>query len=140
MFAAPLGSPDAVDMMRSYADEVVCLETPPFYFYATVGQGYYRFRETSDDEVVALLDVAGDGFRDVVVSGADADPPLRDEEVQRPTKRLPLRCRRGDGVAAVDAPCWTIPAGRWLRPRPAELTGPGPVGKSKVAGSKAKRP
>jgi putative phosphoribosyl transferase len=82
VFAAPLGSPDAVDMLRSYADEVVCMETPPFYFYAAVGQGYHRFRETSDREVIALLDRAGDGFRDVVASGADADSPLRDEEVR----------------------------------------------------------
>jgi putative phosphoribosyl transferase len=82
VFAAPLGSPDAVDMLRSYADEVVCLETPAFYFYAAVGQGYHRFRETTDDEVIALLDAAGDGSRDVVTSGVDADPPLRDEEVQ----------------------------------------------------------
>ena len=81
VLAAPVGSADVVDELRSCADEVVCLQTPTFYFY-TVGQGYHRFRETSDDEVIALLDRAGDGFQDVVASGSDAGPPRRDEEVE----------------------------------------------------------
>ena len=47
-----------------------------------VGQGYRNFTQTSDDEVVALLDRARDGFRDVVASASAGDPPLRDEEVR----------------------------------------------------------
>jgi putative phosphoribosyl transferase len=82
VFAAPLGSPDAVDTMRSYADEVVFLEAPAFYFYAAMGQGYRRFREMSDGEVIALLDGSSDGSRHIVTSSAKARPPLRDEEVR----------------------------------------------------------
>jgi putative phosphoribosyl transferase len=82
VLAAPVGSADVVDGLRSYADEVVCLETPTFYFYATVGQGYRRFRQTSDDEVITLLERARDGFREPVANGSGGDPPLRDEEVR----------------------------------------------------------
>ncbi|SRX93028.1 hypothetical protein MSP7336_01258 [Mycobacterium shimoidei] len=78
VLAAPVGSPDVVDMLRSYADEVVCLETPPFYGYVTVGQGYRRFRKTSDDEVIALLGRAHAGYDETALAG---DPLLRDEEV-----------------------------------------------------------
>jgi putative phosphoribosyl transferase len=81
VLAAPVGSADVVDVLRSYAVEVVCLETPTFYFYAMVGQGYHRFRKTSDDDVIALLDRAREGFPGAAVS-AEADPQLRDEEVR----------------------------------------------------------
>ncbi|MBS4730680.1 phosphoribosyltransferase [Mycobacterium sp. SM1] len=81
IFAAPVGSPDVVDVLRSCADEVVCLETPAYFFYATVGQGYHRFPKISDDEVIALLDRARAGFL-APAAGNTADPLLRDEEVR----------------------------------------------------------
>ena len=34
VLAAPVGAADVVEVLRSYADEVVCLETPEFYFFA----------------------------------------------------------------------------------------------------------
>jgi predicted phosphoribosyltransferase len=49
----PVASPDAVEKVRTHADEVVCLEAPPF-FYA-VGQFYADFRQVEDAEVIALL-------------------------------------------------------------------------------------
>ncbi|MDI3315319.1 MAG: phosphoribosyltransferase family protein [Mycobacterium sp.] len=81
VFAAPVGSPDVVDVLRSCADEVVCLETPAYFFYAAVGRGYHRFPKTSDDEVVALLDRARAGFLEPAANNT-ADPLLRDEEVR----------------------------------------------------------
>jgi predicted phosphoribosyltransferase len=51
--AVPVGSPDAVARVSAYADEVVCLDTPEF-FYA-VGQFYRHFPQVDDSEVVALL-------------------------------------------------------------------------------------
>ena len=78
VLAVPIGADDTVERFTGYADEVVCLQTPAF-FYA-VGQGYRNFTQTSDDEVVALLDRAYKGYRQVVVSALD--PPLRDEEVR----------------------------------------------------------
>jgi predicted phosphoribosyltransferase len=51
--AVPVASPEAVERVRPYADEVVCLETPDF-FYA-VSQFYRVFGQVEDDEVIALL-------------------------------------------------------------------------------------
>jgi predicted phosphoribosyltransferase len=49
----PVASHDALAKVRAYADEVVCLQVPDF-FYA-VGQFYRHFPQVSDAEVVALL-------------------------------------------------------------------------------------
>ena len=80
VLAVPIGGADIADSFAGYADEVVCLQTPALFF--GVGQGYRNFAQTPDDEVVALLDRARDGFREVVASASAADPPLRDEEVR----------------------------------------------------------
>ena len=80
VLAVPIGPDDIVARLAGYADEIVCLETPAS-FYA-VGQGYRNFTQTSDDEVIALLDRARDGFSEAVASVSAADPPLRDEEVE----------------------------------------------------------
>jgi putative phosphoribosyl transferase len=79
VLAIPVGATDTAKKFAEYADEVVCLETPVPYF--AVGQGYRDFAQTSDDEVVALLNRARSTFGAVARAGAD-DPPLRDEEVQ----------------------------------------------------------
>ncbi len=83
VLAVPIGATDTARQFAQYADEVVCLETPVPYF--AVGQGYRNFAQTSDDEVVALLNRARSGFR--AVAGAD-DPPLRDEEILVPSGRV----------------------------------------------------
>ena len=51
--AVPVASPEAVEKVRPYADEIVCLQTPGF-FYA-VGQFYRSFPQVDDAEVVAEL-------------------------------------------------------------------------------------
>ena len=51
--AAPVASEDAVRKVSDYADEVVCLQTPAF-FYA-VGEFYRSFTQVDDSEVIALL-------------------------------------------------------------------------------------
>ncbi len=79
VLAVPIGPDDIVARFAGYADEVVCLQTPAFFF--AVGQGYRHFTQTSDDEVVALLDRARDGLAKATGVAAD-DPPLRDEEVE----------------------------------------------------------
>ena len=80
VLAVPIGPDDIVARFAGYADEVVCLRTPAFFF--AVGQGYRNFTQTSDDEVIALLDRARDNFAEAVAIDAAADPPLRDEEVR----------------------------------------------------------
>ena len=51
--AVPVAAAPVCDLLRSEADQVVCLETPP-RFYA-VGQWYRDFSQTTDDEVRDLL-------------------------------------------------------------------------------------
>ncbi|MEQ6341873.1 MAG: phosphoribosyltransferase [Gammaproteobacteria bacterium] len=51
--AVPVAPPDTVEKVKTYADEVICLETP-VYFQA-VGQFYDVFPQIEDDEVVATL-------------------------------------------------------------------------------------
>jgi len=79
VLAVPIGPPDTARRFATCADDVVCLLKPESYF--AVGQGYRNFTQTTDGEVVALLDRARRGFRSA--AGADA-PPLRDEEVRVP--------------------------------------------------------
>jgi dienelactone hydrolase len=79
VLAVPIGPDDVVERFAGYADEVVCLRKPAFFF--AVGQGYRHFTQTSDGEVIALLDRARDECGDAAGASA-ADPPIRDEEVK----------------------------------------------------------
>lgn len=80
VLAVPIGATDTAEKFAGYADEVVCPETPALFF--AVGQGYRNFTQTSDDEVVALLDRAREGLPEAAASGIADDPSLRDEEVR----------------------------------------------------------
>jgi putative phosphoribosyl transferase len=51
--AVPVASPDSLEKVRAYADEVVCLDAP-LSFHA-VGQFYRSFGQVEDREVVAAL-------------------------------------------------------------------------------------
>jgi putative phosphoribosyl transferase len=60
VLAAPIGAPDTISELRSYADDVVCPGAPKYF--SAVGQGYEDFPQTSDEEVCALLQRAEQGF------------------------------------------------------------------------------
>jgi putative phosphoribosyl transferase len=51
--AVPVASIEAHERVAALADEVVCLQTPPYF--SAVGQWYERFDQTEDDEVHDLL-------------------------------------------------------------------------------------
>jgi predicted phosphoribosyltransferase len=51
--AVPVAPGDTCEMLRSEADEVVCVETPRDF--RAVGQWYRDFSQTTDEEVAALL-------------------------------------------------------------------------------------
>ncbi|MDF0489303.1 phosphoribosyltransferase [Sphingomonas sp. H39-1-10] len=56
VLAVPVAPRETVPMLRAACDEVVCLATPePFY---AVGLHYADFEQTSDEEVVSLLEQA----------------------------------------------------------------------------------
>ncbi len=56
VLAVPVAPRSAVAEIAGYADEVVCVETPDPFF--AVGQWYRDFSQTSDGEVLQLLDLA----------------------------------------------------------------------------------
>ena len=54
ILAVPVAPPEALRRLGGEADRIVCLASPePFY---AVGQWYRNFPQTSDEEVVALLE------------------------------------------------------------------------------------
>jgi putative phosphoribosyl transferase len=56
VLAIPVAPPEAMANLAKEADDIVCLATPePFY---AVGQWYVSFPQTSDDEVIRLLEEA----------------------------------------------------------------------------------
>ena len=55
--AVPVGAPDAVELLRGAADDVVCLHAPAGF--GAVGTYYRDFAQTTDDEVRRLLSGAG---------------------------------------------------------------------------------
>jgi putative phosphoribosyl transferase len=56
--ATPVGAPDAIEMLREEADQIVCLLIPE-YLYA-IGQFYLDFRQVDDEEVVTILKAYGE--------------------------------------------------------------------------------
>jgi predicted phosphoribosyltransferase len=69
ILAVPVGPPEMVELLRSEADEVVCLEEDPGFW--AVGQYYLDFSPVSDEEVRATLE----GFRpSAVVAPQTAGP------------------------------------------------------------------
>jgi putative phosphoribosyl transferase len=59
--AAPVSSPEAREMLRAEADEVVCHTVPRSF--GGVGRWYRDFSQVSDDEVLGLLAGAGEPAR-----------------------------------------------------------------------------
>ncbi|NUS72703.1 MAG: phosphoribosyltransferase [Corynebacteriales bacterium] len=53
VLAVPVASPDVVELLRTDADEVICVRQPPSL--GSVGQWYDDFRQVTDDDVVELL-------------------------------------------------------------------------------------
>jgi putative phosphoribosyl transferase len=54
VLAVPVAPPETVAEMREFADEVVVVETPSPFF--AIGEWYRDFSQTTDDEVVSLLE------------------------------------------------------------------------------------
>jgi putative phosphoribosyl transferase len=85
VLAVPVASPQTLAEMATDADEIVAVETPtPFY---AVGEWYAQFTQTSDAEVVSLLEAA----TPAPATSSGADPPGgstgtssagRDEEIE----------------------------------------------------------
>jgi predicted phosphoribosyltransferase len=57
IFAAPVASAIARDALRRECDQIVCVAVPESFF--AVGEWYDDFSQTTDEEVVALLEDSG---------------------------------------------------------------------------------
>ncbi|HVX22174.1 MAG TPA: phosphoribosyltransferase family protein [Acidimicrobiales bacterium] len=80
VLAVPVAPASSLLRLEDVADDVVCLEVPEVFM--AVGQFYADFSQTSDDEVVDLLDRAASfGTPASSAPSPAADPPLRDQEV-----------------------------------------------------------
>lgn len=92
VLAAPVGSPSTVRRLRAaegVADEVVCLSQPPAFH--AVGQFYSDFSQTTDDEVIAILE--------------EHAPSRRPQARQPPPDQTqPLAPARGAPLAAAPRP------------------------------------
>jgi len=51
--AAPVATQDSAEMLKVFADEVVCLKTPSSFF--AVGAWYRNFEQVGDDEAATIL-------------------------------------------------------------------------------------
>ena len=56
VLAVPVAPTDTISRLREEADDVVCLATPPYF--GSVGQHYAKFGQTTDQEVIDLLEAA----------------------------------------------------------------------------------
>jgi putative phosphoribosyl transferase len=56
LLAVPVCAPETTDRLAAIADDIVCVAAPPDF--RAVGRWYTRFDQTSDDEVLRLLDAA----------------------------------------------------------------------------------
>jgi predicted phosphoribosyltransferase len=54
VLAVPVCAPDSAQMLREYADEVVCLHAPRLFY--GVGQWYRDFSQVSDEEAIETLE------------------------------------------------------------------------------------
>ena len=78
ILAVPVAPRSSLGLLDEVADELLCLATPePFY---AVGQFYRDFSQTSDEEVVELLERAATRTAAPPVA-VSTDPPVRDEDV-----------------------------------------------------------
>ncbi|RPF47183.1 putative phosphoribosyltransferase [Thermodesulfitimonas autotrophica] len=57
ILAVPVAPPDTIEFLEPEVDELVCLLVPEVFL--AVGQFYYHFDQTSDEEVIALLEELG---------------------------------------------------------------------------------
>ncbi len=77
VLAVPVAPPSADRALRGDADEVICLEMPDHF--QAIGEWYEDFAQTSDEEVVALLQAGqADDGQEEQVRERQADGPQED--------------------------------------------------------------
>ena len=84
VLAVPVAPADWTARLGSDADEYVCVDTPQWFM--SIGEFYADFSQTSDEEVIACLELgatAGEAPAMVAATADEADDPSgRDDEVE----------------------------------------------------------
>lgn len=57
VLAVPVAAPNSLGLLQNDVDEIVCLESPNNFM--AVGRFYENFEQTTDEEVIALLEESG---------------------------------------------------------------------------------
>ncbi len=73
VLAVPVAPADTIDALRGDVDDVVCIESPEF-FYA-IGAHYIDFGQVPDEEVVRLLAEADRALSEKAAEPEDHEPP-----------------------------------------------------------------
>jgi putative phosphoribosyl transferase len=102
VLAVPVAPPETVERLRRDADELVCLQTPEWFF--AIGAHYADFSQTPDEQVRALLDRAAAPAAGRPAEAA-ADPPEHrwDVEMSAGSVRLHGQLTVPDPATAVVA-------------------------------------
>ncbi|WP_437329452.1 phosphoribosyltransferase family protein [Sorangium sp. So ce381] len=100
VLAVPVASATTLESLRPEVDEVVCLDADPQLF--AIGAYYQDFRQTTDDDVVELLERARTGGAGAEGEEGPAGPP-------EPADELPIELELDDGARLQGS--LTIPAG-----------------------------
>jgi predicted phosphoribosyltransferase len=58
IIAVPVAAPSAIELLSPVVDEIVCVDMPEYF--RGVGQFYADFTQTTDEEVIDLLEKARD--------------------------------------------------------------------------------
>ncbi|MBS3103287.1 phosphoribosyltransferase [Candidatus Woesearchaeota archaeon] len=58
ILAVPVAPKDSIKMLKSHADELICLDTPLAFF--AIGQFYENFAQVSDEQVIEYLEKGKD--------------------------------------------------------------------------------
>jgi putative phosphoribosyl transferase len=74
VLAVPVGAPDALDLLRTVADEVIAVETPSLL--RAIGAWYDDFDQVADDEVIELLGRSRADARAASPTGGEVRVPV----------------------------------------------------------------
>ncbi|MEV6792374.1 phosphoribosyltransferase [Streptomyces sp. NPDC051320] len=90
VLAVPVAPPEAADRVHAGADDLVCVSSP--IGFSSVGEWYEDFSQTSDEEVVSLLEEATDtaASGDPAAGRPTSGGPARSTEVEVDAGGIPL--------------------------------------------------
>ena len=97
VLAVPVAASSTLASLRREADEVVCLDSDPYL--TSIGAYYVDFQQTTDDEVIDLLERARAGF-----AGAAGEEEAMGRKAQAQAEELPVEIESSGVQLAAASP------------------------------------